>query len=55
MAVKVPQKGNKCKTIKGYILGDQLSPPIVSDKKEQDLLSQEVKTSASRASKLNLK
>ena len=48
------QNREKNKTIEGYFLGEQVSPPIFSDEEEQGILSEEVKASASRASKGNL-
>ena len=47
----MPRKGKKTKTIEGYFLGEQVSPPLLSDEEEQCSPSgkdTEVRTSASQ-------
>ena len=51
------KRKKKNKTIEGYFLGEQISPPFLSDEKEQCLPSGkdiEVKTSVSQTSKINI-
>ena len=48
------KREKKNKTIEGYFLGEQVSPPILSDEEEQGILSEEVKAPASSASKGNV-
>ena len=52
----MPKKGEKNKTIEGYFLGEEISPPILSDEEEQFLSSgKDTKAKASaQTSKINI-
>ena len=57
LAGKMPRKGKINKTIEDYFLGEQISPPFLSDEKKQCLPSGkdiEIKASISQTSKINI-